>query len=288
MSKLNYMADNKKIFILGAKGMLGTELCKVFNGQEVFAWDFEELDITNEAQVQEKIIALHPEIIINAAAYNNVDGAEEAREKANLLNGYAPGYIAKAAKDIGAIFIHYSTDYVFNGEKREGYREDDAPHPISSYGESKLLGEEEIRKNTDKFYIIRLSKLFGKIGTGQAVKNSFVDTMLTLAEKRDKLEIIDEELSSPTYAPDLTKRTKYILENNLAFGIYHSANNGACTWFEFAQEIFKQSGKDIEVVPVSGDKFPRPAKRPEYSILLNTKLPEMRKWQIALEEYLNL
>ena len=282
------MLDKQKILILGAKGMLGTELARIFADKQVFAWDFEELNITDQRQVQEKIGGLMPNIIINAAAYNNVDKAEEEQDRAMLLNGYAPGFIAKVAREVGAIFVHYSTDYIFSGEKKEGYREDDKPDPISVYGKAKLLGEIETQKNTDKFYIIRLSKLFGKIGTGQAIKKSFADTMIDLAGDREELEVIDEELSSPTYAPDLAERTKHILENNLPFGIYHSTNSAACTWYEFAKEIFEQTGKNIEVISVSGDKFPRLAKRPRYSVLLNTKLPEMRNWKESLKEYLKM
>ena len=266
--------------------MLGQELKRVFRGAEVFSWDFEELDITNEAEVKEKISEVRPDVVINAAAYNNVDKAEEEKQKAVLLNGYAPGFIAKACKEAGAVFVHYSTDYVFDGEKKDGYTESDIPKPISVYGASKLLGEIETQKNTDKYYIIRLSRLFGKIGDGLSVKKSFVDTMLSLAENKNELEVVNGELSSPTYAPDLAERTKYIIETKQPFGIYHSANSGACTWYEFACEIFKQKGIDIKVIPVSGDKFPRPAKRPKYSILLNTKLPAMRSWKEALSDYL--
>lgn len=276
-----------KIIILGAKGMLGQEIRRVFLGTEILVWDFDELDITNEYKVQERITQEKPNIVINCAAYNNVDKAEKERGMAVTLNGYAPGFIAKACKEAGAIFVHYSTDYVFDGEKRGGYKEADVPKPISAYGASKLLGEIETKKNIDKYYIIRLSRLFGRTGMGIDVKNSFVDKMIELSKIKDKLEVINEELSSPTYAPDLAKRTKYILENNLPFGVYHGTNDGACTWYEFAREIFKQIKKDIELVPISSDKFLRLAKRPEYSVLLNTKLLPMRSWKEALSDYLN-
>ena len=276
-----------KILILGAKGMLGQELKFAFLGAEIFAWDFEELDITNKHQVEKKISQLLPDIVINAAAYNNVDKAEEEKQRAVLLNGYATGFIAGACKKIDAIFVHYSTDYIFDGEKKEGYKENDIPKPISVYGASKLLGEIETAKNTDKYYIIRLSRLFGKIGAGLSVKKSFVEVMLDLAKSKNEIEVINEELSSPTYAPDLAERTKYIVETKQPFGIYHSANSGRCTWYGFACEIFKQKKIDVKAIPVSGDKFPRPAKRPEYSVLLNTKLPEARDWKEALINYLS-
>ncbi len=270
---------------MGAKGMLGKELARVFGGKEIFAWDFEDLDITKEAEISEKIGVLRPDLIINAAAYNNVDKAEEEHEKANLINGRAVGFLAQAAENIGATFIHYSTDYVFDGEKADGYAENDAPNPLSAYGASKLLGETEARK-ANKLYIIRLSRLFGKIGGGINAKKSFVDIMLDLSKTKNEIDVINEEVSSPTYAPDLAERTKYILENNLPYGIYHAANGGACAWYEFAKEILRLSGKNIAVNAVSGGDLRRKALRPKYSVLLNTKLPSMRDWREALEDYL--
>lgn len=275
-----------KILIIGAKGMLGQELVKVFNDQEVIAWDREDCDITNKEDIQAKIREQKPNVIINAAAYNNVDKAEEEKDIADKLNGYAVGYLAEAAKEIGAVMVHYSTEYVFDGQNKKGYKEDDRPNPISAYGTSKYLGELELAKFADKYYLIRLSRLFGKMGEGEGVKRSFVDTMVELSKTKDELDVVDEEVSSPTYAPDLARLTRNILEGNYEFGIYHGANRGACTWYEFALDIFKILEKDIKINPVPGSKFPRPAKRPAFGVLLNTKLPEARTWQEALWEYL--
>ena len=275
-----------KVLIIGGKGMLGQELVKVFSDQEVVAWDREECDITKKDEIRAKIIKLKPNVIINAAAYNNVDKAEEEKEVADALNGYAVGYLARTAKELDIPIVHYSTEYVFDGENKEGYPEDAKPNPISSYGASKLLGEEEVAKHTDKFYLIRLSRLFGKMGTGEDVKRSFVDTMTELAKTRDELEVVDEEVSSPTYAPDLAKRTREIIDGNYDYGIYHGANSGSCTWYGLAQEIFKILEKDVKINPVPASKFPRPAKRPAHGILLNTKLPKARSWQEALRDYL--
>jgi len=275
-----------KVLIIGAKGMLGQELVKVFSDQEVVAWDREECDITNKDEIHAKITELKPDVIINAAAYNNVDKAEEEKEVANALNGYAVGYLSRAAKEMDIPIIHYSTEYVFDGDNKEGYSEDAKPSPISAYGASKLLGEEELAKHADKFYLIRLSRLFGKMGKGEDVKRSFVDTMVELAKTRDELDVVDEEVSSPTYACDLAKRTREILDGDQGYGIYHGANSGSCTWYGLAQEIFKIIEKDVKINPVPASKFPRPAKRPAYGVLLNTKLPEARSWQEALREYL--
>jgi len=275
-----------KILIIGAKGMLGQELVKVFHGQEVIAWDREDCDITNKEDIQAKIREQKPDVIINSAAYNNVDKAEEEKDVADKINGYGVGYLAEVAKEIDSVLVHYSTEYVFDGENKKGYREDDRPNPISAYGTSKYLGELELAKFTDKYYLIRLSRLFGKMGEGEGVKRSFVDTMVELSKTKDELDIVDEEVSSPTYAPDLARLTRNILEGDYEYGIYHGANSGSCTWYEFALDIFKILEKDIKINPVPGSKFPRPAKRPAYGILLNTKLPEARTWQEALWEYL--
>jgi len=289
---INFMS---KIIIIGAKGMLGQELVRVFAGEEILAWDRDEIDITDEKMTREKILAARPDIIINAAAYNAVDRAEEDFETVNKINGYGVGFLAAAAKAASAIMIHYSTDYVFRGDKKEGYAEEDLCAPVSKYGESKLLGEQELAKNTDRYYLIRLSKLFGRMGAGEGVKKSFVDTMVQKAEanlsesetnKNECIEVVDEELSSPTYAPDLARLTKEVIDGKYPYGIYHGANSGACTWYEFAKEIFKIKKINIKVAPVGGDKFPRPAKRPRYSVLLNTKLPAQRSWQEALKKYL--
>ena len=276
-----------KILVIGAKGMLGQELVKVFSDQDVAAWDRQDCDITNKDEIQKKIRELGPDLIINAAAYNNVDKAEEEKAVADQLNGYAVGYLAKAAKEIDVPIVHYSTEYVFRGDNEEGYKEDNQPDPISAYGRSKHLGEIELVKNAEKYYLIRLSRLFGKMGEGENVKRSFVDTMLELAKTRDELDIVDEEVSSPTYAPDLAKRTREIIEGGCDYGIYYGSNQGSCTWYGFARQIFNDAQIDIKLNPVSGEKFPRPAKRPQYAVLLNTKLPEARPWQEALREYIN-
>ena len=279
--------NKKKILIIGAKGMLGSELTKVFSEDSVIAWDIDDLDITKKNDVLSKVANLSPDIVINSAAYNNVDGAENEVDRVNLLNGYAVGYLAEASKSINATFVHYSTDYIFNGEKKEGYREDNIPKPISIYGSSKLLGEEEVKKYIDKYYIIRLSRLFGKMGEGQNVKKGFVDIMIELAKDKQSIEVIDEELSSPTYAPDIAKLTRDVLRNNISYGTYHGSNSGSCTWHQFASEIFRLANKNIDVVSVPGIKLRRLARRPKYSILLNTKLLKQRSWQEALKEYLH-
>jgi len=306
---------NTKILIIGSKGMLGQELVSIFKKDKdykVTGWDREEIDITNEKQVQEKITKLKPNIIINAAAYNAVDKCEIDKAEfaqAKKLNGDAPGYLAKIAKKLDAVLVHYSTDYVFSGMPeipepkgcsgscgscglhqnfvpQIGFDEDAIPDPIQKYGKSKLLGEKAVQKYGENYYIIRLSKLFGKPSKGENGKRSFFDIMLEVGKKNAEVKGVDEETSCFTYAPDLVKKTKEIIESKKPFGIYHVANGGACTWYEAVVELYKMAKIKTKVIPVSGKEFPRPAKRPHVSILLNTKLNPLRNYKIALKEYL--
>lgn len=285
-----------KVLIIGSDGMLGQELVKTFkheNKYRVFAWDKIDIDITQEKEVISKINKLKPAIIINAAAYNAVDRAEESKKEfllAKKLNGKAPGYLAKIAKKIGAILIHYSTDYVFDGITKTGFNENAEPSPISNYGISKLLGEKNIKKNTKKYYIIRLSKLFGKPAKIEGAKKSFFDIILALASQKNQpnneIKIVDEETSCFTYAPDLAKQTKEIIKSHKPFGVYHVTNSDPCTWYKASIELLKQARIKTKIIPVSSLEFPRPAKRPPYSVLLNTKLDPLRSYKEALEEYL--
>ncbi len=270
-----------KILILGAKGMLGHDLVEVFSNHEIIGWDIDDLDLTNFSLVGEKITKLKPELIINAAAYTAVDDAETNREIAMEINGEAVGNLAKIAQKLNIPIVHYSTDYVFNGENREGYKEDERQiAPLNVYGESKALGEKLLQENTDKFYLIRISWLYGKNG------KNFVETMLKLAKEKDELGIVNDQTGCPTYTKDVALKTKEIIEDELPFGIYHSTNSGKATWYEFAKKIFELAKVNIKVKPIPTKAYPTPAKRPKNSILLNTKLKPLRSWEEALAEYL--
>ncbi|HFC77019.1 MAG TPA: NAD(P)-dependent oxidoreductase [Candidatus Moranbacteria bacterium] len=322
----------KKVLVLGSKGMLGQELVRVFGEDknfEVIGWDRDDIDIASKEKLQKKIIGLKSELILNAAAYNAVDKCEEDEkefELAKKINGLAPGYLAEIAKKINAILVHYSTDYVFGKEMPKipepkgctgscgscglhegfepeiGFDEEAIPAPVNKYGESKLLGEQEVQKKGDKFYIIRLSKLFGKPAQTENAKKSFFDVMLQAGKNNKKIhpvksgkagakqfngvKVVDEETSCFTYAPDLAQKTKEIIEAKKDFGIYHIANSDACTWFEAVEELYVQVGLKTKIEPVGSDEFSRPAERPYFSVLLNTKLNPLRSYKEALSEYL--
>jgi len=254
--------------ILGVGGMLGHELGGFFQDAECFS---NELDITDEEMVVRTIRGLSPDVVINAVAYTDVDGCEDNVEHAFKVNGEALLYIAHVCHEIGAMLVHFSTDYVFNGS-RKGYDESDVPDPINVYGKSKLLAEQNIIENMNNYRIIRTSWLFGRHG------NNFVDTILKLSGEMDTVGVVNDQFGKPTFTADLARKTAEILA--LSPGIYHITNDGVCSWYEFASAIIDN------VVPCSSDEFLRKAKRPEYSVLVNTKTTPMRHWKEALVEYL--
>lgn len=308
-------SKKKSVLIIGSKGMLGQELVAAFKKDSdyaVTAWDREDIDVTVEKTVREKIQGLEPHIIINATGYNAVDKCEEDKreyESAKKLNGQAPGYLAKAAKKIGAVLVTYSSDYVFDGEPdipepegcshrcsscslhenfvpQIGFDEEAVTRPLSNYGKSKVLGEKAVQKYGQDYYIIRLSWLFGKPGASEGSKKSFFAMMLELGKKNKEVKGVDDETSCFTYAPDLAKKTKELVESKKPAGIYHITNGGPSSWYEGVLELYRQAKLKTKVVPVSGAEFRRPAKRPHYSVLINTKLNPMRNYKDALKEYL--
>lgn len=301
-----------KIVILGAQGMLGQELVNIFSHDEkyqVLAWDVADIDVTNTPLLGEKLAELSPNIVVNAVAYNAVDAIEENAEelsKATLLNVDLPKNLARLSSELDFTLVHYSTDYVFDGtleapvEKKcqgaccggnchgtkAGYDEKSLPNPLSKYGETKYAGERTLPNNTETYYLIRLSKLFGKPATSALGKRSFFDMMLELGKTKPEMNVVDGEMSCFTYAPDLAKATKELLESDDAFGIYHLVNEGAVTWYESVLELYRQAGITTPVKPVSADAFPRPAKRPALSVLVNTKRPKLRHYSEALQDFL--
>lgn len=258
-----------KIVIFGANGMLGHALQQVYPKAHYFG--HRDGEITNEDAVMKMVKRERPAVIINAAAYTDVDGCEDNRDHAFAVNGHGPGYIASACSEFGAILVHYSTDYIFDGTKPE-YREDDPPNPISIYGESKLLGEVSIRKNMEDYRIIRTSWLFGSHG------KNFVDTILSLSRQTPEVRVVNDQIGKPTYTVDLAHATPDIISH--APGVYHITNDGICSWYEFASAFIPNA------TPCTTAEFPRKAKRPGYSVLANTKTPPLRHWRDAVREYI--
>jgi len=281
-----------RILILGKNGMLGHDLLKVFAKQDVIAMGSSDLDVTDQERVFEEFMTIQPDVVINATGYTNVDLAEKEIEKANEVNGYAVGILAKASREIGAILVHFSTDYVFDGQKAEGYKEEDITNAINAYGRSKELGEkllveemelqEDMHEPEGKYFLIRSSWLFGKHG------KNFVDTMLKLGKEQKELKVVDDQHGKPTYTLDLARQVKFLLDTReYPSGIYHITNEEETSWYDYAKAIFSLYKAKVNVLPCSSKEYVRPAERPQHSSLINTKLPPLRPWKEALAEYLS-
>jgi dTDP-4-dehydrorhamnose reductase len=265
--------------------MLGTDLMAAFSrSHDVIGLDRPEIDITRPEQCIARVENLRPDAVINAAAFTRVDDCEAREEEAFLVNGYGAGNLSKAAASTGSLFVHYSTDYIFDGFKKEAYLEGDAPNPQSIYGKSKLLGETLIRRNCSNHLIIRISWLFGANGP------NFIRTIIGIARTGASLRVVDDQKGSPTYSKDVAAHTLKMIAAG-CLSTYHLTNSGTCTWFELASRALEWAGLEgIPITPVSTSEFPRPAPRPANSVLANARLerdglPLMRPWQDAAREY---
>ena len=276
-----------RVLITGAGGMLGTDLQQVISrqsGHEVVPYRREELNIADREQVLAVIQTVRPDVIVNAAAYTDVDGCETNRELADSVNAMGPANLAMAASAVGAKLIHVSTDYVFAGDRDVPYVEIDDCAPQSVYGQSKWAGEEAIRKHTAQHFILRSSWLFGLHG------KNFVSTMLSLGTKQRSVRVVNDQWGSPTCTWDLARAIVALFESD-RYGTYHVTNAGACTWFDFAKLIFAEEGLQVEVLPIRTEELGRIAPRPAYSVLDNRKwvdagFASLRSYEEALREHL--
>lgn len=267
--------------------MLGTELMAAFSSSHhVLGVDLPEIDITNLRQCYDKVEETRPDVIINSAALARVDYCETHEEEALRVNGYGAGNLSKAAAAAGALLIYYSTDYIFDGLKREAYLEEDIPNPQSVYGKSKLLGEELVRQHCPKHLILRTSWLFGPNG------NNFIRTIVDSAKKGECLRVVNDQRGSPTYAKDLASHTLRMVEAGCR-ATYHVTNSDVCTWYGLAVKTLEWAEVEgASIVPISTQECARPAPRPANSVLANARLereafPLMRSWQAAVMDYIN-
>ncbi len=283
-----------KVLILGGLGNLGSQL--VFSGQqlghEIVSWDQEDIDLTNWPAVEVKLAGQHFDVLINTVAYNAVDACESqpGHDLAYVLNRDLVSHLASWCRTQGTIMIQYSSDYVFAGDQSSGYVETDQPAPINEYGRSKLAGEQALIEQGElglNYYLIRTSKLFGPRGSSPATKVSFFDIMLKLASTEPELKGVDAEESCFTYTPDLAQATWQLLADRLEKGIYHIINSQPATWYQALQKLQQLASLTVPIRPIASADLPRPAARPQHSALLMTKLPALRSYEEALQEYLN-
>lgn len=286
------------ILVTGAKGQLGSQIINIVNNgrselgdipkevqeAEVIGIDVEELDITDLKSVREYLLTVKPDVVINPAAYTNVDGCESDEDTAFKVNALGPRNLAVVCEEIGAKLIHISTDYVFSGVGEKPLKEYELTAPLSVYGKTKLKGEEYVREFCSKYFIVRTAWLYGYNG------NNFVYTIMKYAKEKGKLNVVDDQRGNPTNAEDLAHHVLKLAVTE-EYGIYHCTGTGECSWYEFACKIVDLSGIPCEVTPCTSEEFKRPAPRPAYSSLDNMMLrctvgDEMRDWQEALEIFM--
>ena len=276
-----------KVLLVGSEGQLGLELQKQLQNKslEYIPLDLPEFDITNLDMVIKKITKETPDLIINCAAYTDVDGCENNTDTAYKVNALGAKNLAISAEKVGAKLVHVSTDYIFNGLGEKPYNEYDSSDPQTVYGQSKLLGEKFVQQFSSKFFIFRTAWLYGE-------GNNFVRTMLRLAVENDELNVVNDQIGSPTSTVDLAKAIIDLMETE-HYGLYHATCEGKCSWYDFAKKIFEIKNIDIKVNPVSSDQFKRDAERPKYSVLDNYILKlidqnNFRHWEESLKEYLEM
>ena len=278
-----------KIALLGANGQLGRDLQVALKGHDVTSLTRNELDVTDFPRSRSILVDLRPDVILNTAAYHRVDDCENQPEQAFQVNALAVLNLVRIANDLEAVFVHISTDYVFDGNTRTPYTESSAPCPLSVYANSKLAGEFLIRSMCKKFLLIRSCGLYGVAGSNGKGGN-FVETMIARAKRGEALRVVSDQVVTPTYTVDLAQQIARILPTS-HYGLFHMTNEGACSWFEFARAIFELTGIGADLSPTTSELYKSPAIRPQYSVLENARLKElglnqMRHWRDALAAYL--
>jgi len=274
-----------KIVLLGSNGQLGREFKQFLKDKvELFSFTHKELDVLNLNSLKRNFRKIHPDVVINCAAYTKVDKAEEEQDLAYKVNTIGPKNTSYAAYKVKAKVVYFSTDYVFDGRKGTPYTEFDSPNPLSVYGKSKLFGEYFTKEFNPNHLILRISWLYGIHG------NNFVKTIIKLSRKNKALNIVNDQCGTPTYASDVVHQTWRLLENDRV-GLYHCSNDGETTWFEFAKEIISNLNLKSEILPIKTEDYPTMTERPHYSVLENYLLKLeglniMRKWSEALKDFI--
>jgi dTDP-4-dehydrorhamnose reductase len=282
-----------KIAVIGANGQLGMDIVATFQklGDTTIGLTHADLDIASAASTHEALSSIQPSIIVNTAAMHHVESCEKEPSRAYEVNALGARNLSIVARDLNAKLVHISTDYVFDGSKKQPYVEDDAAAPLNVYGNTKLAGEAFVRALTERYFIVRTSALYGKNPCRAKNGKNFVDLMLKLAGERDEIKVVDDEMVTPTSTQELAKQI-YELSRTDSYGLYHATAEGSCSWYEFAKTIFEFANVKVDLKVAASGEFPAKVPRPKYSVLENHALKKedlnsLRNWQEGLRDYLS-
>lgn len=278
-----------RILLFGANGQLAHDLQVALGSEELVPLSHADVDICDAEGVARIVQQKRPDCLINTAAYHRVDDCEDQAEKSLAVNAVAVQHLVRTANQVGAVLVHFSSDYVFDGVQRRPYAETDAPNPQSVYAISKLAGELIVRRYAHKYFLIRTCGLYGHAGSSGKGGN-FIETMLRLAREGKPIRVVDDQVLTPTCTKDLAEKLAPLIRTD-KYGLYHMTNTGECSWYEFAQEIFRLAGLSPDLQPTTSAAFGAKAHRPRYSVLDNGALraagfPDFRPWQEALVDYM--
>jgi dTDP-4-dehydrorhamnose reductase len=281
-----------KIAVIGGNGQLGMDVISAFasNGDEVFSLTHSDIEISDLTSVAQVFAGIQPQVIVNTAAMHHVENCEREPEKAFIVNALGPRNVAMVARDLGAVVMHVSTDYVFDGSKGSPYVEEDCPLPLNAYGITKLAGEHFVRATSPKHFVIRTSGLYGKSPCRAKGGLNFIELMLKLAKERGEVRVVDSEVVSPTSTAELARQI-VLLSHSDNYGLCHATAEGSCSWYEFAREIFTITDTPVRLIAAGPNEFPAKVARPKYSVLENRALKSrglnaFKPWQDALHQYL--
>lgn len=281
-----------KVAVVGASGQLGSDLVRVFREAakyEVVPLLHAQIEITDPESVERVLADVHPDVVISCAAFHRVDECEDRPDEAFCVNAHGALHVAGACSRLGALCVHISTDYVFEGEKRTPYAEDDTAIPVSIYGVSKLAGEHLVGTVCPRHFVVRTSGLYGVAGSSGKGGN-FVETMIRLAKEGKPIRVVNDQVLTPTYTKDLAQKMHELLENDV-YGVYHITNAGSCSWYEFAGKVFELLDMKPDFGPTTTAAYRLKARRPAYSVLAHNmlndlRIKDLRPWTEALEAYL--
>ncbi|MGA8575361.1 MAG: dTDP-4-dehydrorhamnose reductase [Candidatus Cybelea sp.] len=280
----------KRVLLIGGSGQLGTAIAQTWTDCTVAAPPREELDVADGAAMRSAVASFRPDVLVNAAAFHDVDRCEDDPERAFAINAAAVGAAAALARDCGAVFATISTDYVFDGETDVPYAEDSAPHPISVYGVSKLAGEQLVALLGSRAFVVRTCGVYGR-ATGRRGRTPFIERMLSQRPEDAPLRVVSDVVASPTFAGDLAAALRRLVETD-SYGLYHAADAGPVSWYDFAVEAIRQAGVDARVVPIRASERKTRASRPRFSALENAKLGRlgiaMPVWRDGISAYLQV